>query len=98
MLHAFHDIGIQTAGDHNAGARAAHTAKLNVEHLVKGLPAPENLIGQLFLQQAQELIAEECPLVFMISQELLGASTSKVKGFKLYPNMISPLYAVTIAE
>ena len=48
--------------------------------------------------QAQEVAVEECPLVFMISQELLGASTSKVKGFKLYPNMISPLYSVTLAE
>lgn len=48
--------------------------------------------------EAQELIVEECPLVFMISQELLGASSKKVRGFKLYPNMISPLYAVTLSE
>ncbi|MDD2453433.1 glutathione ABC transporter substrate-binding protein [Aminivibrio sp.] len=48
--------------------------------------------------EAQERIVEECPLVFMISQQLLGASTKKVQGFKLYPNMISPLFAVTLAE
>lgn len=48
--------------------------------------------------EVQELITEECPLVFMISQELLGASSKKVQGFKLYPNMISPLYTVTLSE
>ncbi|GAB1429004.1 hypothetical protein MASR2M17_24400 [Aminivibrio sp.] len=36
--------------------------------------------------------------VFMISQELLAASTKDVKGFILYPNMISPLYAVTLTK
>ena len=48
--------------------------------------------------EAQQLAVDECPLVFMISQELLGASSKKVQGFKLYPNMISPLYGVTVAK
>jgi peptide/nickel transport system substrate-binding protein len=48
--------------------------------------------------EAQRTAVEECPLVFMISQELLGASSKKVQGFKLYPNMITPLYGVTVSK
>ena len=47
---------------------------------------------------AQNLIVEECPLVFMISQELIGAASQKVQGFKLFPNMISPLHGVTLVD
>ncbi len=66
--------------------------------LEKGTATLDQEARKKVYAEAQELIVEECPLVFMISQELLGASTSKVKGFKLYPNMISPLYSVTLAE
>ncbi|GAB1487155.1 hypothetical protein MASR2M79_22100 [Aminivibrio sp.] len=38
------------------------------------------------------------PLALMISQELPRRSTKDVKGFILYPNMISPLYAVTLTK
>ncbi|NLK19491.1 MAG: glutathione ABC transporter substrate-binding protein [Synergistaceae bacterium] len=48
--------------------------------------------------EAQEACNEECPLVFMISQELVGASSKKVQGFKLYPNMISPVHKVTLSN
>lgn len=66
--------------------------------LEKGTATLDQEARKKVYAEAQELIVEDCPLVFMISQELLGASTSKVKGFKLYPNMISPLYSVTLAE
>lgn len=66
--------------------------------LEKGTATLERDARKKVYAEAQELIVQECPLVFMISQELLGASTKKVEGFKLYPNMISPLYSVTFTK
>lgn len=66
--------------------------------LEKGTATLDQAARKKIYAEAQELAVQECPLVFMISQELLGASTKNVKGFLLYPNMISPLYAVTLTK
>ena len=66
--------------------------------LEKGTATLDQAARKKVYAEAQELIVQECPLVFMISQELLAASTKDVKGFILYPNMISPLYAVTLTK
>lgn len=49
-------------------------------------------------KELQAVIIDECPLVFVISQEMTGASSKAVKNYKLYPNMINPMYEVFIEE
>ncbi|HPE65576.1 MAG TPA: glutathione ABC transporter substrate-binding protein [Synergistales bacterium] len=104
-------LGWTGTGDADGGMTPVyHTANIGSSNRFRySIPALDALLekGAATLDQterrkiyaeAQQLAVDECPLVFMISQELLGASSKKVQGFKLYPNMISPLYGVTVAK
>lgn len=66
--------------------------------LEKGMATLDLNARRKVYAEAQEACNEECPLVFMISQELVGASSKKVTGFKLYPNMISPMHKVALSD
>lgn len=48
--------------------------------------------------EAQELIVDECPLLFLAVQEITAASSKSVEGFRPYPNFIPPLHGVSLSE
>jgi len=62
-----------------------------------GAELDEDTRRQIYVE-AQDLIVDECPLIFLAVQEITAASSNKVEGFKPYPNFISPLHGVSLAE